>query len=130
MLQFHPDYFEMLWPLPKRLEAIVKPLHVQVAEALGWLDLRQQNGMNRYSWTGWHAPMEVGGREAIPDFEHDWSATGPLIEKYEIWLTCDKGMWIARTDIWPDEKAGKYSTPLLAVCHLILALKEAGKLTP
>lgn len=96
-----------------------KPLHVRVFEALG----------GRSDWSPEVWPL-------LPRYDTDWSATGPLIEKYEIAIArrqAGAAWWAARwarTDIRdaipPNHYAG--STPLLAVCHMILALHEAGKL--
>ncbi len=80
-----------------------------------------------------------------PDFEHDWSAIGPLIEKHEIhlepfyhWTKNRENEWVRVTSWcasthrpnldWKDDLAANGSTPILAVCNLILALVEAGKL--
>lgn len=113
-----------------------KPLHVQVAEALG-CSVMEVAGV-------WYDEAEVDAAEArhdsfsarpIPHYDTDWSATGPLIEKYKITLEHyeEPGFfnWRASTaDVdcnkWDAPITGE--TPLLAVCHLILALKEAGKL--
>jgi hypothetical protein len=76
-----------------------------------------------------------------PRYDTDWSATGPLIERYNMHLskwnhaTGERAWWYAA--VWgPAEEYGQerkvetggHETPLIAVCHLILALKEAGKL--
>ena len=125
-----------------------KPLHVQVAEALGWTYVEPE--MTRPEW-GWQEPdwwlllrdndprFPEPMRGSPPDFDTDWSATGPLIEKYGLRLwphPVDR--WIAKWQgeaIGDGEYAGQYEmqaadgdTPLVAVCHLILALKAAGKL--
>jgi hypothetical protein len=114
-----------------------KPLHVQVAEALGWRDCRpfEADGIVDYqTWCGEQPGVE--GMEAhtfIPDFDTDWSATGPLIEKYGIYLNAATDGWHACRECQCAEYGhnssdGDGPTPLTAVCNLILALKEAGKL--
>jgi hypothetical protein len=119
---------------------IGKPLHVQVAEALGWLDLKVPNGMWPDEFWGFHpewAPI-IGQRVPVPDYTTDWSATGPLIEKYGISIELSGGYggcrtpacesclnWTAQID-GPEE--GIATSPLIAICRLILALKAAGKL--
>ena len=129
-----------------------KPLHVQVAEALGWTNsegnkdgdyweaLPPQDGSAHYLFAEdcWpRASYEESQETLVPHYDTDWSATGPLIEKYELALgqtgmDDPKPTWVAW---WPgfcdidtcsvDEPA---DTTLQAVCHLILALKAAGKL--
>jgi len=109
-----------------------KPLHVQVAEALGWTDCQlEPSGL----WVGrghpWHGPVE------LKRYDTDWSATGPLIEKYELALgqtgmEDPKPTWVAwwpgSCDVDTCSVDAPADTPLLAACHLLLALKAAGKL--
>jgi len=115
-----------------------KPLHVRVAEALGCSP--------RFDGVVWcctcRAGEHVGSEQyntlstsELNYYDTDWSATGPLIEKYQIgFYPAGLGTWAAE---WRDGRyengiGDSYSkaedTPLLAVCNLILALKEAGKL--
>ena len=93
-----------------------KPLHVMVAEALGTV--------NSQEVPPWHF--------ITPRYDTDWSATGPLIEKYEITVMNCGGIWDASIGydaygVCGDHEAGG-STPLVAVCNLLLALHAAGKL--
>lgn len=119
-----------------------KPLHMRVAEALGWRDLCQ------IGWLPINPPipcvrgkrpeqMIVGpkGDEDVPHYDTDWSATGPLIEKYGICLSSDgPNEWEAWSGRWRGAvNRGTFEdthqpTALHAVCHLILALHAAGKL--
>jgi hypothetical protein len=108
----------------------VRPLHVRVAEALGWVDMRprSEDGL----WGG-QAPDVSWPWTSPPRYDTDWSATGPLIEKYGIRVELTGpvvihpiGKW--RADYGFGEHDGFGATPLLAVCNLILALKDAGKL--
>lgn len=139
-----------------------KPLHVRVAEALGWHNLRTSRPEESRGavWVG--VPTERRPNlvsEPVPHYDTDWSVTGPLIERLELcvlredhyvegsgWLP----WWSARygkltwnvTDSANFEPHGDYDpdgppaheahaeTPLIAVCNLVLALKEAGKLEP
>jgi hypothetical protein len=120
-----------------------KPLHVKVAEALGWtlaFDSAYEHG--------WFArpPANSGFRFGeedtpnscyfIPRYDLDWSATGPLIEKYGIATAryqAGADWWASRwsradiRDPIPPVK-GIGPTPLIAVCNLLLALSAAGKL--
>src|SRR3989304_9661758 len=121
-----------------------KPLHVQVAQALGWtcIEYAPPN-----LWTGCrpssrpHSPCpssNVLSGEVVPTYDTDWSATGPLIEKYGISLECSETpLWGAFASPGFPILGGKPTdsriyrvdtTPLGAVCHLFLALKAAGKL--
>ena len=117
-----------------------KPLHVQVAEALGWTYVGESEGF----WEGEpppgtslydRIPRRLDQHIGIPAYDTDWAATGPLIEQYGIDLLNCSGEWAADwygptgSSECPDIRGeGGFSTPLIAVCHLILALKEAGKL--
>jgi hypothetical protein len=129
-----------------------RPLHVRVAEALkvevlrineSWrvVDRRMLVNVKVHpEYKRWCVPHEGedvwAETQDVPRYDTDWCAAGLMIEKYEItlvkeyndprWLAyagyfacADETIWTARTDA---------DTPLLAVCHLILALKEAGKL--
>lgn len=113
-----------------------KPLHVQVAEALG---CKPVEGLWCDCSNGWSRPHgQAPG--SIYRYDADWRATGPLIEKYEMVLEGDargrrpEDRWLAWYDFSCDND-GEHSgtrgygpTPLIAVCNLILKLKEAGKL--
>jgi hypothetical protein len=110
-----------------------RPLHVQVAEALGCKLVPLGNGLA----CGCHATKpQHGCYGEIFHYDTDWSATGPLIEKYRIeGESCGDSGWIA----WyfdsnfddktaDDDIRGDGETFLIAVCNLILALGVAGKL--
>jgi len=100
-----------------------KPLHVRVAEALGWTDL-STNGLLTYPWYGIPWPNTI--RRSVPYYDSDWSATGPLIEKYGICVSPD-----GRSSTWGASGDGSWKQgekPLIAICNLILALAAAGKL--
>lgn len=107
-----------------------KPLHVRVAEALGQ-DLAREHkwdkapeGYRGCVLCGATASWQEDYREpCVTEYDIDWSATGPLIERFGIRLYPG---WAA--GISDGQPSGWYDTPLLAVCHLILALHAAGKL--
>ena len=125
-----------------------KPLHVQVAEALGWTKTEQHEckpsrsfptatcGWPDGAWTGVPPEpaymKETDWQVLIRSYDTDWSATGPLIEKYGIGVWPSNESWIADTfqKKFPaiDGNTSYGSTPLDAICHLILALHKAGKL--
>lgn len=136
---------------------IEKPLHVQVAEALGCRTLRYDE--SRTAAEDWWRcgcgpdPAKVGTIQegiavhasgSVPNrwlnhYDTDWSATGPLIEQlaldvfYEGRPRHDRG-WTAQAWLPFGEKvpsaawSKRGETPLLAICNLILALHAAGKL--
>ncbi len=104
-----------------------KPLHVQVAEVLGWkVDPNHYDG-----WKG--EKPDALGEWYVPDFTTDWSATGPLIEEHGIslkWVVDRYGgvHWIAFKATQPEWTSSDALRPLEAVCGLILELGKAGKL--
>jgi hypothetical protein len=118
-----------------------KPLHVRVAEALGWLECPDEPGM-------WHPPgvrcdpdrlvgediyacdEHAEGADLLPEYDTDWSATGPLIERVGIDVGLDRpGLWTAAICQPDKDLMEAYGpSPLVAVCNLILALHAAGKL--
>jgi hypothetical protein len=114
-----------------------RPLHVQVAEALGArvrFDKDPDGEMD--FWLQECDPPERFRKEfVVPRYDTDWSATGPLIEKYGITLfeAWPQG-WRAYTACRQDfdgldyDEVGEGEKHLGAVCHLILALGKAGKL--
>jgi len=102
-----------------------KPLHVRVAEALGWKNCHPACEI----WWGLTPNGDIRG---VTRYDTDWSATGPLIEKCSVNVLRNSRLgsgpaWKAQWDDNPryHELADK---PLVAVCNLILALKEAGRL--
>jgi hypothetical protein len=125
-----------------------KPLHVQVAEALGCLPVKGDffPADESEPYDTWHCHCRgvqghtrAGDGLLIPRYDTDWSATGPLIEKYGIELAHggfgpDDLPWLAAEHVCSDhdhnvsQPCGIGPTPLIAVCHLILALRGAGKL--
>lgn len=128
-----------------------KPLHVRVAEALGWERVTiPVAGIERCLEGGTHAWRVPGGHivgcetcdQVPPRYDTSWLDTGPLIEKYGISISgvyydaladlvdVDHRGWLAGK-LFPNEtfirqRAGY--TPCEAICNLILALAEAGKL--
>lgn len=124
-----------------------RPLHVRVAEALGTYHVlgpaswapRLDGRLVRHCTI--HGPTcgeydfttDYTGRELAPRYDTDWSATGPLIEKYLIDVVHGDFASLGP----PDRKWGARATwvgwatanaPLIAVCHLLLALSAARKL--
>lgn len=122
-----------------------KPLHVQVAEALGCKPRMMPDPHGAPAWLclceDEHRPIyrrhgEKGNADLLR-YDTDWSATGPQIEKYALDLRATP--WQDGTKEWeasawrpnPNPKEAfrtSGDTPLIAVCNLILKLKEAGRL--
>lgn len=124
-----------------------KPLHVQVAEALGWEKCARTGPVQYYDrdiridnreWTGVDpVVVDRSYRRVVFRYDLDWSVTGPLIKKYQFALrrypTDDGvGFWSASTvtpkDATVDAVVHFGPTPLLAICNLIIALAKEGKL--
>jgi hypothetical protein len=110
-----------------------KPLHVRVAEALGgnpfWSTRRQ--------WEckcGDECEHTDPVSEELYAYDTDWAATGPLIERLGIGIYAEVDpigrTWVATPAEHEHGEAHHQfgPTPLVAVCNLLLALKEAGKL--
>lgn len=120
-----------------------KPLHVQVAEAIGWHGwIRIPTVGELHAWIGRqpHEEPLAGYGQKPPHYDTDWSAIGPLQVRFGIAIAPRDGRWIAYiptdsiedeglvTDHFDDSAAG--TTGLIAICNLIIALHVAGKLTP
>lgn len=131
-----------------------KPLHVRVAEALGWTWKHSPSGNCRwlcpptkdnrfciepdtYLDAAEDALTCSDGLRYVPRYDTDWSATGPLIGRYAITLTAPHvpgDPWLSlsfgNTVGYGGEVEAEGDTALRAVCNLILALHAAGKLAP
>lgn len=107
-----------------------KPLHVRVAEALGWQNPRvgEKNGG---AWVA-NVPDQHWGPSVIPRYDESWNATGPLIERYGIRIApiFDGRTWKADDGIDGCGQEKWDPQPLRAVCLYILAAKHAGTLEP
>jgi hypothetical protein len=126
-----------------------EPLHVRVAEALGCSPRlivaysRVHGETTPDEWACGCAgrahsdpgnPAGAGHDCEYPMVYYDtsWSATGPLIEKYEIAVLPPERiaggclLWGARPYVGGPMEFGP--SPLIAVCNLLLALAEAGRL--
>ena len=114
-----------------------KPLYVLVAEALGWTDC-SISGWTRFRgerivednrfWSG-VSPYRAELRtiqDKLPRYDTDWSATGPLIEKYRIEIEPFMDSWRVRSVGDPTGTREQQKSLLIAICNLILALAEAG----
>lgn len=120
--------------MPKRVQDAIRtrhldeePLDVQVARALGWTDFDKDGFYSAHP----------------PYYSTDWSATGPLIQKYRITVQAPSGdahtHWGA-TKFDEDDRSWlsdhlefheaiyNSKTPLEAVCRFLLALHATGEL--
>lgn len=112
-----------------------KPLHVQVAEALGCKAIPHHESEYHCLWETPHFHCDCavlshvgssGCSGNLANYDTDWAVSGPLIEKYGIELRDNVGGWTAGA--WrPRENCVKHlmadgKTPLEAVCKLILRL--------
>lgn len=135
-----------------------KPLNVRVAEALGCdvIYRKAYPGDREAAWCcedGEHRDPNLHepwmDNPVVANYDTDWSATGPLIERYGFLLApCeveDEETW-ARRRAWLCGRYGQVdhgrdwldacsegakatgATPLEAASHLIIALAAAGKL--
>jgi len=115
-----------------------KPLHVQVAEALGCkVECEHQGG-----WCGCGSPwphgqkdLEDGGQIGwLARYNTDWSATGPLIEQFRPTLSPLGQGWRAELNVKGGDVVAysRDASPLVAVCRLIVALQldRDGKAAP
>lgn len=110
-----------------------KPLHVQVAEALGWTWCHDRgDGL-------WLGSPDGGPNKEIPGYGVTACATGPLIERFKILLGPDfiptqpdltfTGFWSAKIGAERlDATIARAGSPWGAVGNLIVELKEKGKL--
>jgi hypothetical protein len=124
-----------------------KPLHVRVAEALGTLHVlgpsigKTEDGRDIRRCTlhetetfAYDFVTDHDGRVLALHYDTDWSATGPLIERYSLDLYRKAGDAPWSAGVWiPNDNPKEHlvaagETPLLAVCNLILALAAGGKL--
>lgn len=144
-----------------------KPLHVRVAEALGFggaspcpqcpmfdkheqtwhFDHLQSDTRHPvYAWL-WESVYDFGDActcwcrsdkphvvtYALQRFDTNWSATGPLMERYGLTVYHEAAGWAAREDGGrPGTGLGvdHAGSPLEAVCHLLISLGKAGRLAP
>ena len=111
-----------------------KPLHVLVAEALGWSNLHERTEGH---WWG-NEPYQ-GMSLAVPIYDRSWCSTGVLLERFGISVGQEHLLnedltpsgWVA---IKSDPKSTsrhtieRGKTPCEAVSRLIVELSKEGKL--
>lgn len=120
-----------------------KPLHIQVAEALDTLHiLGPLEGLTPAGYPLRYCTVHAGacgeydyitdydGRVICPDYDTNWSATGPLIEELQMRIT-PKHFSSWEAELLSEGVFAAGPTPLVAACRLIVALAAAtptGKL--
>lgn len=99
-----------------------KPLHVLVAEALGWSNLHERTEGH------WWGKDPYGGMSlAVPIYERSWCSVGPILERIKVSLDAPN---------MPEQPWSAYAatchadgnTPCEAVARLIVTLSKEGKL--
>jgi len=99
------------------------PLHVQVAQAIGWKNFHPCEGTENL----WIANDPDSHPEYVPRYDLEWSATGPLIELMKLAVEpCPKNPypWMA-TRIGGGYIHHSYGeTPLIAICRVLLLIDE------
>lgn len=113
-----------------------KPLHVQVAEALGWTQIEQCGDILAPWASGYHGlPPGHGfilgdknqGRVKVPRFDLEWDATGPLMIRFRVGLfpmPQDRKMWVAQCN----HREAIGLQPLVMACSLIVDLAATNAL--
>lgn len=112
------------------------PLHAWVATSLG---CRAFLAFNTGEWCcgcpghPHEYPEEGDVRQPMLQYDTDWSATGPLIDRYHIDLHYDHSSAVTATAWRPDHTPTAVThalgeTALEAICHLIIKLANANKL--
>lgn len=124
-----------------------EPLKVSVARALGCTPEAMNHGSDGHGYN-WMCrcgsrPAAHGGMDSyspsshLRDYEHDWAATGPLVDKYGLrvgrvtYSGGEKdgeptGGWSAGRETYESGERGP--TALIALCNLIVALDAKGRL--
>ena len=120
-----------------------KPLHVQVAEALGC----KPEFETTYSPTFWYCTCpptfgpiwphgDLQGVKAIRRYDKDWRFMGPFMEEHRISVYAFRDpRWFAHRSDAPRDESGLRerggATILEAVCNLIVAYhKNSGQVFP
>lgn len=113
------------------------PLHVQVAEALGWTELHQREDGSHVTW--WGREPHGGLRIQVPPYDRSWCSVGPLIERFKITLLAPGVMEDNAWDAWYDaywtshdgpncKASAGGETACQAVALLVVELHKQGKL--
>jgi hypothetical protein len=106
------------------------PLHVLVANAIGWTELRHYDDLTVPGWYGRFPGAEPGIKTDVPRYDSSFCSTGPLMERFKIGVMWDHGQWIAHysTTEGHDQYQGG-ETPSQAVSRMVVHLHKKGLLT-
>lgn len=106
-----------------------KPLHVQVAECLGWINCHDR-GDGLWEGNPPPKPSDGIGFKEVPHYDKTWCAAGPLVERFEMSISKMESPF---TDWQAYDREGRFfgcgATPSEAISELILELYAEDKLT-
>ena len=95
-----------------------KPLSIEVAEAIGWTDIRQ---LDDGRWFGEYSGISC----QIPNYDRSWCSLGPWIDRLRVEIDQDAPGGVS---VWAKSQTEQGSTVCEAVARLIVKLKKEGKL--
>lgn len=98
----------------------IKPVFVQVAEVLGWTQCRGTG------FDDWHGVRPGGELERIPRYDQNAELLEGALQQLE--LTVQRHGSEASVELLGQRFEEVGPTPQMALCNLILKLKEAGRL--
>lgn len=116
------------------------PVNVRIARFVGWAEVQKLDG--REKWVGIRPCAACGddgicdehdalgpSYDPIPDFEHDWSAAGPLLARFGIAIAHSPHDAVATapwkaTFIQAERQQPDEADILPAVCRVVLTLAE------
>jgi len=106
------------------------PLHVEVAAALGWTDLKVEYD------DVWCGIEPHGGRKlAVPPYHRSWCSIGVLLDRYNIAVGpvytptgAPSGEWVAKSGSGQNEISHYGSSACDAIAKLIVRLGKEGRL--
>ena len=109
-------------------EPVAETLNVQVAKALGWMDIVEENGVFRGRNRQYPAASDGDGRWRLQTYDISWCAIGPLVNQYRLSVEFHGGSWYAHRHSGHDVVREVGTTPTEALAKLIVTLHKKGKL--
>jgi hypothetical protein len=104
-----------------------KPLHVRVAEALGYEPASHPNLAPGEWWVmPDHDPDGSGYTCELPRYDTDWSAIGPEVKRLGIHIIPEGRKWVALKELPQGAMVAFAHEPQEAAAKLIVDLKESG----
>jgi hypothetical protein len=95
--------------------------------ALDWA-VAEADGLRPYPHKGGFWVLDGKTNAPLPPFSTDWAHGGPLIDKYNIWLSGPIGErkeWSAAIDLSTDDVRG--DTALIALCRALVESKSGDE---